>query len=197
MNIFDFFDEFGNLYLGGCTGLTSLPEGLTVGGYLYLGGCTGLDKSETPKVRKPEFPLRWENKNGEFMLADGIFSKVLQKKSGVYKCEKLRGGSPFYIVSDGAGKFAHGSTIKEAKADLIYKISNRDTTRYAHLTMESTLTLEEAIEAYRVISGACSAGTRMFVESLPATKSEYTIREIVELTVGQYGHDAFKRFFEK
>jgi hypothetical protein len=32
----------GNLYLHGCTGLTSLPEGLTVGGYLDLRGCTGL-----------------------------------------------------------------------------------------------------------------------------------------------------------
>jgi hypothetical protein len=32
----------GNLYLEGCTGLTSLPEGLSVGGNLYLEGCTGL-----------------------------------------------------------------------------------------------------------------------------------------------------------
>jgi hypothetical protein len=28
----------GYLYLGGCTGLTALPDGLSVGGYLYLGG---------------------------------------------------------------------------------------------------------------------------------------------------------------
>ena len=32
----------GSLDLGGCTGMTALPEGLTVGGWLYLGGCTGL-----------------------------------------------------------------------------------------------------------------------------------------------------------
>ena len=32
----------GNLYLGGCTGLTALPENLSVEGDLYLGGCTGL-----------------------------------------------------------------------------------------------------------------------------------------------------------
>ena len=30
------------LNLGGCTGLTSLPDGLQVGGYLDLGGCVGL-----------------------------------------------------------------------------------------------------------------------------------------------------------
>ncbi len=32
----------GALYLRGCTALTSLPAGLTVGGDLYLRGCTGL-----------------------------------------------------------------------------------------------------------------------------------------------------------
>ena len=32
----------GGLYLRGCTSLTSLPEGLTVGRGLYLGGCTSL-----------------------------------------------------------------------------------------------------------------------------------------------------------
>ena len=34
----------GNLSLAGCTGLTSLPEGLNVGGYISLAGCTGLTK---------------------------------------------------------------------------------------------------------------------------------------------------------
>ena len=32
----------GSLNLEGCTGLTSLPENLSVGGYLNLEGCTGL-----------------------------------------------------------------------------------------------------------------------------------------------------------
>ena len=35
-------DRSGSLYLKGCTGLTALPEGLTVGGSLYLQGCTWL-----------------------------------------------------------------------------------------------------------------------------------------------------------
>ena len=32
----------GNLYLASCTGLTALPENLSVGGFLFLDGCTGL-----------------------------------------------------------------------------------------------------------------------------------------------------------
>ena len=35
-------DIRGNLDLRGCTGLTSLPDGLTVGGWLDLQGCTSL-----------------------------------------------------------------------------------------------------------------------------------------------------------
>lgn len=31
-----------SLHLNGCTGLTELPEGLSVGGWLNLSGCTGL-----------------------------------------------------------------------------------------------------------------------------------------------------------
>ena len=38
----------GDLYLSGCTGLTHLPEGLTVGGDLYLYGGTGLTDDKIP-----------------------------------------------------------------------------------------------------------------------------------------------------
>ena len=103
-----------------------------------------------------------------------------------------------YIVTDGNGKFAHGQTIKEAKADLIYKISNRDKSRYENLTLTDTLSHEDAIEAYRVITGACSAGTRHYVEYILGDnkKEKYTIAEIIGLTEGQYGHNRFKEFFK-
>ena len=38
----------GHVDLSGCTGLTHLPEGLTVGGYLYLYGGTGLTDDKIP-----------------------------------------------------------------------------------------------------------------------------------------------------
>ena len=38
--------------LGGCTGLTALPEGLNVGGSLYLSGCTGLTRNAIPDALK-------------------------------------------------------------------------------------------------------------------------------------------------
>ena len=48
---------------------------------------------------------------------------------------------------------------------------------------------------YRVITGACRQGTDAFVQSLgEKLKERYTIRECIELTVGQYGAKRFAEF---
>ena len=98
-------------------------------------------------------------------------------------------------MTDGNGKWAHGDTLDAARQDLIYKIGSRDMGAYKGLTPDSVLTKEKAIEAYRVITGACAAGTKAFVESLEIVKDEYTIREICELTEGRYGSEKFRKFF--
>ena len=101
-----------------------------------------------------------------------------------------------YIVTDGENHYAHGDTIDEARKDLVYKICDRDKSEYEHLTLDSKLTYSEAIECYRVITGACSAGTRQFCENILTVKKEkYTVREIAELTRGQYGSETFVDFF--
>lgn len=71
-----------------------------------------------------------------------------------------------YLVTDGNGKWAHGDTVKEAKDDLIYKISNRDKSKCEGWTTQTEVSFEEAIEAYRAITGACAAGTKGFVERM-------------------------------
>ena len=49
---------------------------------------------------------------------------------------------------------------------------------------------------YRVITGACEAGTRYFVENnkLP---NKLTVKQTIDLTQGQYGNEQFKMFFEE
>ena len=80
----------------------------------------------------------------------------------------------------------------------MYKICDRDKSEYENLTLDSELTYSEAIECYRVITGACSAGTRQFCENiLTVKKDRYTVREMMELTKGQYGSKMFKEFFAK
>lgn len=60
------------------------------------------------------------------------------------------------------------------------------------------MTFEEAIVAYRSITGACSVGTRDFIENrLPIPyKKKYTIREIIKLTDNEYGGEKFAKFFK-
>ena len=183
----------GYLYLEG-TGITSLPDNLTVGGYLDLRG-TGITNTDNVNKNAPEVYF-WRNK--EYIKVDGIFSKVVSHKGNIYKVRQIGETKEKYLVTDGNGKWARGASVKEAKIDLIYKISNRDKSKYENLTLESELTFEEAIEAYRVITGACSDGTKMFVENgLQKTKQKYSISEIILLTKGQYGNETFNSFFNK
>ena len=198
----------GSLDLRGCTRITSLPNNLTVGGNLYLENCTGItDTSKVHrqlsaqammKINKTQNPtLRWEWNGRTYVKIDGIFSQLISHKGNVSIIRKIGTQKNIYLVTDGNGKWAHGVTIAEARKDLIYKIGNRDKSAYEHLTLDSELTFEECIECYRVITGACTAGTKDYVENrLPKPhKEKYTIREIIELTNGEYANDIFKRFF--
>ena len=205
----------GSLYLGG-TQILSLPDNLTVGGSLDLEGTQilslpdnltvggsldleGTQITDTSMVNR-KFTVNMVDKlwsNSKYIKVDGIFAEKVNRHGNVWEVKNINGTKTFFIVTDGNGKYAHGDTIQEAKKDLIYKISNRDKSEYENLTLDSELTFEEAIECYRVITGACSFGTKDFVENyLSEKKDKYTIREMIELTKGRYGNKIFKEFFK-
>ena len=183
----------GSLYLDS---VTTLPKdiSLTVGGSLYLSSKLKQDLKNYTKLDLTK-PITFQN--GKYIKIDGIFTEVVNKKGNVYKVKKLNQTKEFYIVTDGNDKFSHGETLKEAKEDLIYKInSNLDKSKYKDLTLESKLTFEEGIEAYRVITGACSFGVKDFVTTNKVKKTSYTIEEIIKLTSNSYGGSTFKEFFK-
>lgn len=99
-----------------------------------------------------------------------------------------------YLVIAG-DKAAHGTTVADAKKDLLYKISNRDTSKYKDWKLTDTKTADEIIEAYRVITGACFYGTKAFCESIKLPKKA-TIAEAIEITKDQYGNEKFAEFFK-
>ena len=196
----------GSLYLRG-TGITSLPEGLTVGCYLDLRG-TGI--TDTSKVKRElssdarkkiasvrDCPKLWEWNGKRYIKADGMFTVIDSHRGHLYCVHKLNDNKQLYLVTDGENHWAHGDTLQDARADLIFKINDRDTSAYKKLTLDDKLTFEEAIAAYRTITGACSTGTRDYIENrLPKPhKAEYTIREIIDLTRGEYKAEVFKQFF--
>ena len=132
------------------------------------------------------------------MKIDGVFSEIISHKRGVYKVKMLNKSEVFYIVTDGEGRWSHGETLKDAKDDLMYKISNRNKSDYEGLTKDSILTFEESVVCYRVITGACQFGVKDFIiNRLNGNKKEYyTISEISEVTKGEYGNNNFNEFFK-
>ena len=200
----------GDLDLCG-TGITSLPKDLTIGEsisiYLRDTGITDtsnvtwtLSAEARKKISDAQNrPITWKRDGREYIKADGMFTAVDSHHGNVYRVHKLGCEKQLYLVTDGDNHWAHGDTLQEARVDLIYKINDRDTSMYNGMTLDSTLTFEEAIAAYRTITGACSPGTRDYINNrLPKPhKAKYTIREIISLTEGEYGSERFMEFFKQ
>ena len=184
-----------SLDLSGCTGLTSLPDGLTVGDSLYLSGCTGLTNKD--KERKNVKRLsEGAYIPGRYLYVDGILTHVSRKKKcGEYTLfvGKIPGRN---VVFDGEN-YAHCKTLRAGIADLLFKkAEDRGAGQYKGMSLDKELTVEEAVTMYRVITGACRQGSEAFVNSLGKLKERYTVRECIEQTKGQYGSERFAEFFE-
>ena len=198
----------GYLYLRG-TGITALPDNLTVGGSLYLrgAGITGevkVNKKLSSKAiaaisRVSNMPIFWEWNDRSYIKVDDMFTAIDSHHGNVYRVHKLNSSEQLYLVTDSENHWAHGRTLQEARADLIFKINDRDTSVYRNMSLNDTITYEEAIAAYRTITGACAAGTRDFIENrLPKPhKDKYTVQEIIALTEKEYGGKKFSEFFKK
>ena len=198
----------GSLYL---RSLTSIPEGFnpTVGGSLDLRSLTSIPAGFNPTVgwdldikggiSNQYTPLNnaiisW--KDGKYISADGMFTEVICKKGNVYKVKKLNEYKEFYLVTDGL-RHAHGDSIQDAKADLIYKLSNdANIEKYKGMKKDSVLSFADAIECYRVITGACALGVKDFIQSKGIEDRSYFIAEIIELTKGRYMYETFANFFK-
>ena len=198
----------GSLDLENCTGITALPDNLTVGGYLDLRG-TGItgevkvNKKLSSKAiaaisRVSNIPIFWEWNDRSYIKVDDMFTAVDSHHGNVYRVHKLNSSEQLYLVTDSENHWAHGRTLQEARADLIFKINDRDTSVYRNMSLNDTITYEEAIAAYRTITGACAAGTRDFIEKrLPKPhKDKYTVQEIIALTENEYGGKKFSEFFK-
>jgi hypothetical protein len=183
----------GSLYLDS---VKKIPEGFnpTVGGHLKLSSVKeipeGFNKSdyENKKIAL----LQWD----KYILCDDRFSEVISKKGNVWKLKDIGKDFTYYLVTDGNGNYAHGNSIKEAKDDLIFKISNRDVSQYQNIDLNKKYSFAECITMYRCITGSCSTGVKNFVESNNIKKQSYSVNEIITLTKNNYGNETFIDFFK-
>jgi len=207
----------GGAYFRGWTG--SADNLTTIGGYAYFRGWTGSADKLTTIGGSADFQgwtgsadkiklnagqiaktICSDSQKAAFaalglVLVDGILSKVISKRGSVMRVVIIGKAKQLYIV-ERDGKTAHGATLAEARADLLVKIGNRDTTPYRTWTTKTKVSLEDMIVAYRTITGACGQGCSHFLadKNYPAKVS---VELIIGETVGKYGHESFKAFFNK
>ena len=148
------------------------------------------------RIKEDTFYILCDKEFREYVEFDGMRCAIFSHKKDVYKIKLLNDANFSYVIEKD-GLYSHGETIKEARESFIYKISNRDTSQYNNLKLDDVVKFEDAVKMYRVITGACEFGTKHFVSNLSNVKKKYTIREIIDLTSGQYGAETFKEFFEK
>jgi hypothetical protein len=185
----------------------AFPQLTSVGGSLYCDGATLPDSLKEVKTNDPDCPakktastnlLKSFLKAG-FLFADGILSKYISKRvSGgttiwkVTVCGRVE--TSYVIEKDGV--YSHGKTLKEAKASLIFKITDHDTSKYESWGLDEKVSAAEAITSYRAITGACEFGVRDFCEKKGVDlNGQFSPREIIELTNGAYGNNQYREFF--
>ena len=175
------------------TGIQTLPEGLTVGGYLDLRG-TGIH-NERKERRKVKTLQQGDMVTGKYIYCDGILTHLKKiKQAGAYTLYigKIPGKN---VVSDGTN-YAHCNKLRDGIADLAFKAAaDRGADQYKGMSLDTELTVAEAVTMYRIITGACRQGSESFVNSLGELKEKYTIRECIQITKGQYNAAKFAEFF--
>ena len=174
--------------------LTSIPEGFnpTVGGSLYLRSLTSIERNKvkTKKLSHGDYVP------GKYLYCDGILTHVKREKrigEYTYYIGKIPGRN---VIFDG-NNYAHCKSFHDGVIDLAFKKAReRGAEQYKSLSLDSVVAFDDARVMYRVITGACQAGTQQFIDGLKEVKEKYTVKEIIELTQGHYGAETFSGFFE-
>ena len=165
---------------------------------------TNISLSEVSKVKKPsdDFYIKYRNyvesklswQNGKYRKIDGIFCEGVKQNKNILTVKIGNKKAYIFFKND---IYAHGYTVKQAYFDWLFKTSDRDTSRYKNLKLNSKNSLEFWVIAYRTITGACSFGTNDYLENNKEKyKSEMTLEEVFKATKGQYGFSTFKAFFD-
>jgi len=191
-----------------CEGATlNLPVCTSVGGNVVACEGATLNLPESCKKHDPDNDAKaksLKNLSASFLLSGYLFAdRILSKQISV---KKLRGLTVHEVVICGKttasyvierdGVYSHGATIREAKESLIFKISDRDTSRFRSWTLDTEVSAADAVASYRAITGACEFGTREFCAGKDLERN-YTVAEVIKMTTGKYGCEQYKGFFQR
>jgi len=157
------------------------------------------------KFLKPDtLKNNWGEKNGDtysnVIYADNIYTPFKDLKIKNIEGKEITIYRPacngvLWTVTDG-NYWSHGKTIKQAVADLNFKYLKQNKDKLKELDKNKLYTVEEIINFYRIITGACLAGCEQFVKS-NCNKKEYTIKEVIEIVRKNraYNYEKFVEFY--
>lgn len=141
----------------------------------------------------------FENEDNKYLKADDIFVKILKQEGNVYYTQYLDKKYTVYFIVDEKNNWGWGYSLEKAKADLLYKASdkNKNIEVYKKLTLSCELTFEEASVCYRIIAGTDALHVKDFINDMleENRKDKYTIQEIINMTKGGWDHTSFRKFF--
>ena len=91
------------------------------------------------------------------------------------------------------GYFAHGDNVREALADLQFKLDeDKD-----YLEIINNINKKGYFEAndYRLLTGACRQGTNKFIEDNDYSwDDKMSVKDVLTITKGHYGHERLCKF---
>jgi hypothetical protein len=185
------FGNGGNVDL---SSLTTLPEGVTFGngGYVYLSSLATEQQLYQGKS------IRLRHVDGYTML---ILSERAQHGTTISHAAYFGGGDldklrRCYVASNGEYN-AHGRTVEQALRDLRFKTMEHDFDEgelVADIKERGTVHIND----FRLITGACEAGTRegMAQAGLDSEADELPLAAVLAAVHGSYG-ERFKALFKE
>ncbi len=166
--------------------LTSLPEniGFENGGSVYL------TKNNSNSFRYQGKVVEIVDEFTMLILSSKVLSGLTIKKAHRFHGDNFKGEHEIAYIAQKDGLSAHGASVKEAVEDLEFKRLERDLPAVVKdIKARGYVTVQD----YRLLTGACREGIRVFLEEKDVKVDKMSIAEALELTEGAYGHEKFKK----
>jgi hypothetical protein len=144
----------GSIYVAGNNATLTAPE-LTKSGYIYVGQTATLNIPQTKGLNYKSVD------NTFFVIISEKILKGIKILSG-YVIKSITDGKADkvdYFVAEKDGFYAHGETIKKAISDLQFKIAS-EKLKKEPINADTLVTIQH----YRLITGACEAGVKDWME---------------------------------
>jgi hypothetical protein len=148
------------------TQITSLPSGLTVGGELYLSGTQITNPKNFKQLKNGDY------KENKYLYADNILTQVVCRKhikinneEYTYYKGKIKNRNIISKKYKNKTYYAHGENLKDCIEEVNFKIASKNFDRNKIASDIKARENDFIWTDYRLITGACSQGTKGWLAS--------------------------------